>query len=45
MLVGADLDVMTTDAARVREGRPTVVQSLVRDPLASEVRAFVEARL
>jgi urease accessory protein len=44
-LVGADLDVMTTDAARVRDGRPTVVQSLVRDPLASDVTAFVEARL
>jgi urease accessory protein len=44
-LVGADLGVMTADAARVRGDRPTVVQSLVRDPLASEVTAFVEARL
>jgi urease accessory protein len=44
-LVGADLDVMVTDAARVRDGRPTVVTSLVRDPGAAEVRAFVEASL
>jgi urease accessory protein len=44
-LVGADLGVMTADAARVRDGRPTVVQSLVHDPRATDVTAFVEARL
>ena len=44
-LVGADLDVMATDAGRVRCGRPTVLLSLVEDPDATAVTAFVEARL
>jgi urease accessory protein len=42
--VGADLDVMARDAARVRQGRPTVFCSLVDDPFATEVAAFVTAR-
>lgn len=43
--VGADLSVMASDAARVRDGRPVVFTSLVEDPLASVVSAFVEAAL
>ncbi len=43
--VGADLSVMASDAARVRDGRPVVFTSLVEDPLASQVGAFVEAAL
>jgi urease accessory protein len=42
--VGADLEVMARDAARVRQGRPTVFCSLVDDPSATEVAAFVTAR-
>lgn len=44
-LVGADLEVMRTDAARVRGDRPTLFTSLARDPLATDVAAFVEALL
>ena len=44
-LVGADLAVMSRDAATVRDGRPTVLQSLTQDPAASEVQAWVRARL
>lgn len=44
-LVGADLAVMARDAAAVRDGRPTVLQSLTQDPAASEVLAWVRARL
>jgi urease accessory protein len=44
-LVCADLDVMATDAERVRCGRPTMLLSLVEDPTASAVAAFIEARL
>jgi urease accessory protein len=44
-LVGADLGVMAADAARVRQGRPTVFASLVEDPGATEVAAFLSARL
>jgi urease accessory protein len=44
-LVGADLDVMARDAAVRRGRRPTVFLSLVRDPSACEVAAFVEARV
>jgi len=44
-LVGASLEVMRTDAARVRGSRPVVFQSLVEDPRASEVAAFVESFL
>ncbi|MCV7032392.1 urease accessory protein UreG [Mycobacterium sherrisii] len=44
-LVGADLDVMARDADSVRAGRPTVLQSLTKDPAASEVVAWVRAQL
>jgi urease accessory protein len=44
-LVGADLDVMARDAAAVRDGRPTVLQSLTRDPAATEVLAWVRSRV
>ena len=44
-LVGADLGVMAADAARVRAGRATVFTSLVDDAGATEVTAFVSARL
>lgn len=44
-LVGASLEVMRTDAARVRGERPVVFQSLVEDPRATEVAAFVESFL
>jgi urease accessory protein len=44
-LVGADLGVMARDAARQRGHRPTVFLSLVEDPAAYEVAAFVEERL
>ena len=44
-LVGADLEVMARDARRQRGDRPTVFLSLVDDPGATEVAAFVEARL
>jgi urease accessory protein len=40
-LVGADLAVMARDAAAVRGGRPTVFTSLVADPAATEVAAWV----
>jgi urease accessory protein len=43
--VGADLEVMARDAERVRGGLPTVLLSLVEDPTAAPVAAFVEARL
>ncbi|MGE3619143.1 MAG: urease accessory protein UreG [Acidimicrobiia bacterium] len=44
-LVGADVEVMRTDAARVREGRPFVTTSLVDDPGASEVADWVRGHL
>ncbi|HEY0225796.1 MAG TPA: urease accessory protein UreG [Mycobacterium sp.] len=44
-LVGADLDVMARDADAVRAGRPTVLQSLTKDPAATEVLAWVRAQL
>ena len=44
-LVGADLRVMADDAAAVRAGRPTVLQSLTKDPAATEVLAWVRAQL
>ena len=44
-LVGADLGVMARDAALQRAERPTVFLSLVEDPAATEVAAFIEARL
>jgi len=42
-LVGADLSVMARDAAAVRGDRPTVFTSLVADPAATEVAAWVRA--
>lgn len=44
-LVGADLQVMADDAARVRNGRPTIMQSLTKDPAATEALAWVRAQL
>ena len=43
--VGADLDVMRRDAAVARGTRPTVFTSLVEDPCATAVAAFVESFL
>jgi urease accessory protein len=43
--VGADLRVMARDAAVQRGRRPTVFLSLVHDPFACDVAAFIEARL
>src|SRR5690242_16416291 len=42
-LVGADLSVMARDAAAVRGGRPVLFTSLVTDPLAAEVAAWVRS--
>jgi urease accessory protein len=44
-MVGADLQVMARDADAVREGRPTIVQSLTEDPAATEVLAWVRRQL
>jgi urease accessory protein len=44
-LVGADLEVMRTDAARVRGERPTVFSSLVVDPDAGAVASYLEAAI
>lgn len=43
--VGADLGVMARDAGHKRGDRPTIFLSLVDDPGAAEVAAFVESRL
>lgn len=43
--VGADLQVMARDAAVQRGRRPTAFLSLVQDPFACDVAAFIEARL
>ena len=43
--VGADLTVMSTDAERVREGRPTAMISLTDDPTAADVLAWVREQL
>ena len=40
-LVGADLDVMRGDAARIRGELPVIAQSLVEDPGAGDVGAWV----
>ncbi|GAA4974210.1 urease accessory protein UreG [Pseudonocardia tropica] len=40
-LVGADLGVMTGDAARIRGELPVIAQSLVEDPGAAQVGAWV----
>ncbi|HEV2781688.1 MAG TPA: urease accessory protein UreG [Actinophytocola sp.] len=44
-LVGADLDVMTTDAHRVRKGLPVISQSLVDTPDAPAVAGWVREQL
>lgn len=44
-LVGADLSVMARDAGARRAGRPVVFTSLVEDPGATDVAAWVTARL
>jgi len=44
-LVGASLEVMARDADAVREGRPTVLQSLTEDPAAGGVLAWVRTQL
>jgi len=44
-LVGADLDVMAGDAATQRGTGPVILCSLVEDPGASEVAAWVRGRL
>jgi urease accessory protein len=43
--VGADLDVMTSDAHRMRGELPVIAQSLVTDPTASDVAEWVLAQL
>ncbi|GAA1693724.1 urease accessory protein UreG [Fodinicola feengrottensis] len=44
-LVGADLDVMTSDAHRMRGELPVIAQSLVRTPGADDVYAWVSGQL
>ncbi|MCW4352993.1 urease accessory protein UreG [Hoyosella sp. YIM 151337] len=44
-MVGADLSVMQRDAAKVREGRPTVFTSLTQDPAATPVLAWVREQI
>ena len=44
-LVRADLDVMRRDAATARGERPTVFLSLVEDPDATAVAAYLESLL
>lgn len=44
-LVGADLQVMARDANAMRAGRPTIMQSLTKDPAATEVLAWVRTQL
>jgi urease accessory protein len=44
-MVGADLEVMRRDAAKVRSDRPTVLISLVQDPAATAVLAWVREQL
>ncbi|MGE2735158.1 urease accessory protein UreG [Mycolicibacterium vaccae] len=44
-LVGADLEVMRRDAAKVRDGRPTALISLTADPAATPVLAWVREQL
>jgi urease accessory protein len=44
-LVGADLDVMTADAHRMRCELPVIAQSLVTDPAATEVADWVLAQV
>jgi urease accessory protein len=42
-LVGADLDVMRTDAERLREDRPTMLVSLREQPDAGPIAEWVTA--
>jgi len=44
-MVGADLEVMRRDAGAVRQGRPAVFVSLVEDPAAMPVLAWVREQL
>jgi urease accessory protein len=44
-LVGADLQMMARDAAAVRRGRPTVLQSLTEDPAATAVLDWVRRQV
>jgi urease accessory protein len=44
-LVGADLDVMTSDAARMRGALPVIAQSLTETPDAPAVAEWVRAQL
>src|SRR4051794_8273173 len=44
-LVGADVDRMAADAARVREGRPTVLTSVRTRPDVTEIADWVRARV
>ena len=44
-LVGADLGVMAGDAAAKRGERPVILCSLVEDPAAADVTAWVRSRL
>ena len=44
-MVGADLDVMRRDAAKVRNDRPFVLISLTEDPTATAVLAWVRQQL
>jgi urease accessory protein len=44
-LVGADLEVMCRDAARLRGDRPTFFVSLRDDPLAAPIAQWIRARL
>jgi urease accessory protein len=43
--VGADLDVMTSDANAIRRGLPVITQSLVKTPDAPDVAAWVRGLL
>ena len=44
-LVGADLDIMRRDATAVRDERPTLFTSLIEDPDATSVAAWVRTSL
>jgi urease accessory protein len=44
-MVGADLDVMRRDAAKVRNDRPFVLISLTEDPTAAPVLGWVHEQL
>ena len=44
-MVGADLEVMRRDAAKVREGRPTALISLTEDPAAGPVLEWVREQV